>query len=83
MEKQFKLVCEKALQVPGVNCAAVYNLTGLFAEKKKEWAKAVDAYRNAMLEATRKDEKDNIQESIERVKEKKRQMKKYNYELSN
>jgi len=43
----------------------------------------VDAYRNAMLEATRKDEKDNIQESIERVKEKKRQMKKYNYELSN
>ena len=83
MEKQFKSVSEKALQVPGVNCASVYNLIGLFAEKKRAWSDAIEAYRNAFLEATCKDEKDNIQESIERVKEKKRQVKKYNYELSN
>jgi len=83
MEKQFRLVSEKALFVPGVNYASVYNLIGLFAEKKREWADAIEAYRNALLDATCKDEKDNIQESIERVKEKKRQLKKYNYELSN
>ncbi|HEY9003181.1 MAG TPA: hypothetical protein VIM89_17620 [Mucilaginibacter sp.] len=83
MEKQFKLVSEKALQIPGVNYASVYNLIGLFAEKKREWAEAIEAYRNALLETTCKDEKDDIQESIERVKEKKRQVKKYNYELSN
>ena len=83
MEKQFKLVSDRALKVPGVNYASVYNLIGLFAERKREWTDAIDAYRNALLEATRKDEKDNLQESIERVKEKKRQVKKYNYELSN
>ncbi len=83
MEKQFWLVSEKALQVPGVNFASVYNLVGLFAEKKKEWGDAIEAYRTALLEATCKDEKDNILESIERVKGKKRQVKKYNYELSN
>jgi len=83
MEKQFKLVSEKALQVPGVNYASIYNLIGLFAEKKRVWAGAIDAYRNALLEATSKNEKDYIEECIERVKEKKRQIKKYNYELSN
>jgi tetratricopeptide (TPR) repeat protein len=82
MEKQFRLVSKKALQVPGVNYASVYNLIGLFAEKKREWTEALEVYRNALLEATCKDEKDNIQENIERVKEKKRQVKKYNYELS-
>ena len=83
MEKQFRLVSEKALKIAGVNYASVYNLIGLYAEKKREWAVATEAYRNALLDAMRKDEKDNLQESIERVKEKKRQVKKYNYELSN
>jgi tetratricopeptide (TPR) repeat protein len=83
MEKQFRLVSQKALQVPGVNYASVYNLTGLFAEKKNAWTDAIAAYRNALLEATCKKEMDEIQESIDRVKEKKRQVKKYNYELSN
>lgn len=83
MEKQFRLVSEKAFRVPGVNHASVYNLIGLFAEKNKEWTDALAAYRNALLEATGKDEKDNIQESIQRVKEKKSQVKKYSYELSN
>jgi tetratricopeptide (TPR) repeat protein len=83
MEKQFKLVSQKALQVQGVNYASIYNLIGLFAEKKRVWADAIEAYRNALLEATSKNEKDYIEECIERVKEKKKQMKKYNYELSN
>jgi len=83
MEKQFCLVSQKALKVPGVNYASIYNLIGLFAEKKKLWADAIEAYRTALLEATSKNEKDYIEECIERVKEKKRKMKKYNYELSN
>jgi len=83
MEKQVQLVSQKALTIPGVNTAAIYNLVGLFAERKKEWSAASEAYRKALLEATSKNEKDNIEESIQRVKDKKRQMKKYNYELSN
>jgi len=83
MEKQFRLVSEKALKIAGVNYVSIYNLIGLFAEKKREWAAAIEAYRNALLEAINKNQKDDIQESIDRVKEKKRQMKKYNYELSN
>jgi len=83
MEKQVNLVSEKALTIPGVNAAAIYNLVGLNAEKKKEWSTAIEVYRKAFLEATNKTEKDNIEEGIERVKEKKRQSEKYNYELSN
>ena len=83
MEKQFRLVSEKALQVPGVNYASIYNLIGIFAEKKRDWTEAIEVYRNALLETICKDDQDNIVESIERVKEKKRQVKKYNYELSN
>src|ERR1041385_4693644 len=51
MEKQFRLVSGKALKIAGVNCASIYNLIGLFAEKKREWADAIEAYRNALLEA--------------------------------
>src|ERR1700743_3197594 len=65
MEKQVYLVAQKALGVAGVNAAAVYNFTGLFAEKRKEWAKALEAYRNGFLEATGKTEKDNLEASIE------------------
>jgi tetratricopeptide (TPR) repeat protein len=83
MEKQVSFVKEKALSVPGVCAACVYDLEGLFAEKKKDWTRAKEAYRNALMNATCKYEKDNIEQSIERVKAKKRLTKKYNYELSN
>jgi len=82
MEKQVSIVKDKALTIPGVCPACIYNLAGLFAEKKKDWTNAGEAYRNALMEATSKHEKDNIEQSIERVKEKKRLTKKYNYELS-
>jgi Tfp pilus assembly protein PilF len=83
MEKKALLISEKALSVPGVSAASVYNLMGLSAEKKKEWKSAVEFYRKGVLEATSKPEKENMDESIERVKSKKRQSKKYNFELSN
>ena len=82
MERHVVLVKDKALLVPGVCAACIYDLEGLFAEKKKDWPKAAEAYRHALMEATCKYEKDNIEQSIERVKTKKRLTKKYNYELS-
>lgn len=82
MEKQVHYVAIKALTVAGVNAAAVYNLIGLLAEKKKEWGKALAAYRNGFLEATGKSEKDNLEANIERVKAKKRHTTQYIYELS-
>ena len=83
MEKQVYLVSEKALAIAGVNAASIYTFLGLFAEKNREWAKALEAYRNGFLEATCKVEKDKMEESIERVKAKRRHSKKYTYELSN
>lgn len=82
MEKQVGLVAEKALTVPGVCAACIYNLAGLFAEKKKKWDTAIAKYRKALMEATCKNERDIIEQGIERVKAKKRQSKKYNYSLS-
>ncbi|HTD98084.1 MAG TPA: hypothetical protein VK668_02315 [Mucilaginibacter sp.] len=83
MEKQASLVKDKALTVPGVCAACIYDLEGLFAERKKDWDAAKEAYRKALMETTCKNEKDSIEQSIERVKAKKRQSKKYNYTLSN
>jgi tetratricopeptide (TPR) repeat protein len=82
MEKQVHLVKNKALNVAGVNASYIHYLAGLYAEKKKEWNDALAAYNKAFMEATSKYEKDIAEESIERVKAKKRQTGKYNYELS-
>lgn len=83
MDKQVSLVKNKALTIPGVCAACIYNLEGLSAEKKKDWKNALTAYQKGFVEATCKVERDNIEESIERVKTKERPFKKYNYELSN
>jgi tetratricopeptide (TPR) repeat protein len=83
MEKQMHIVATDALTVPGVCAACIYDLKGLFAEKKKDWMGAKEAYRKALLESTCKYEKDSIEQSIERVKSKKQHSKKYNYVLSN
>jgi len=82
MEKQVNLVKVKALAVPGVCAACVYELEGLMAEKKKDFTAALEAYRKGSLEATCKVERGNLEQSIERVKAKKRQTKKYNYMVS-
>jgi len=83
MGKLIESVKEKALTVPGVDTAAIYGLAALYAEKQKNWDAALDGYRQALIDATTKIERDSAEESIERVKEKKKQSKKYNYELSN
>lgn len=75
-------VAQQALKTPGVNAFAINDLLGFHAEKNKNWDEAKTFYRAALLEAILKRDKENVEESIERVKEKKRQLKKYNYQLS-
>ena len=76
MGKAVQSVKEKALAVPGVNTASVHNLAALHAEKQKDWDAALEGYRQAAMDTTSKTEKDEIEESIVRVKMKKKQGKK-------
>ncbi len=82
MDKQVKAVATAALNTPGVNVSSIHELRGLYSEKNKEWNNAMEAYRNAYMEATNKDQLDSTQESISRVKLKMRQSIAYQYTLS-
>lgn len=82
MERQVRLISAKALATPGVDIADVYDSLGLFAEKNRQWPEALQAYRNAYMEATEKAEIDKAETSIERVKEKIQQNAAYSYTLS-
>lgn len=81
MEKAVQSVKEKALTVPGVDTASVYNLAALYAEKQRDWNTALEGYRQAAMDTTSTAEKDNIEESIVRVKAKKKQGKKKSSEI--
>lgn len=82
MDRQVQLLSDKALTVPGVNRSYIYYLTGLHAEKKKDWDAALRTYNEAFLSATNKHDKDTADESIARVKAKHRPAVKYSYEVS-
>lgn len=82
MDKQVNLVATAALNTPGVNAASIYELLGLYAEKNKLWNKALEAYRNAYMEATAKEQLESTEESIGRVKLKMRQGIVYQYTLT-
>ena len=82
MERKVNEVAQKALPIPGVNAAAIYNLLGLFSEKNKNWPKAQQAYRQALMEVTCKKQKDDIEDSIDRIQLKVRQAKTYQYHLA-
>ncbi|MEO6151087.1 MAG: hypothetical protein ABIN95_14015 [Mucilaginibacter sp.] len=81
MEKLVKHVKEKALATAGVDAAAIYDLSGLFFEKNKQWSKALVDYRKAFIEVTDKHQKDDIKESIDRVTNKIQQGLVYNYQI--
>jgi tetratricopeptide (TPR) repeat protein len=70
MQNQVKLIAEKALTVPGVDHADVYELLALSAEKNKRWEEALATYNRAFDEATYKKDREKIEESIDRVKAK-------------
>ncbi|RYU92283.1 hypothetical protein EWM62_02270 [Mucilaginibacter terrigena] len=82
MDKQVKMVATTALATPGVNAASIYELLGIYAEKNKNWNKALAAYRNAYMETTTKEQLESTEESIDRVKLKMRQGIVYQYTLT-
>lgn len=82
IERQVENVSVKALATPGVDPASIYDLLGLYAERCKQWVKALEAYRNAYQEATDKAQRDESEEAIERVKQKVLQAMTYHYTLT-
>ncbi|RWY54162.1 tetratricopeptide repeat protein [Mucilaginibacter gilvus] len=82
MARQVEVVSAKALITPGVSISEIHELLGLYAEKSRQYAKALEAYRNAYMEATIKEQRDNSEEAIDRVKEKMQQSFAYQYTLS-
>jgi len=81
MDKLVPAVREKALAVPGVNRSYIHYLTGLHAEKKREWDNALAAYQEAFMSAVGKHDKETAENCIERVKAKNRPSVKYHYEV--
>lgn len=81
MQKLVKAIAEKALEVPGVDVADIYELVGLSAEKNKELEKALAAYNNAFDTVTNKTDKRKVEESIERINAKMQRVKAYQYTL--
>jgi len=82
MEKQVDLIIKKALSIAGVNAASIYDLQGLFFEKKKCFTQALTAYQNALNETTGKAQKEEIEESLDRVKEKLKRGLTIHYQLT-
>jgi tetratricopeptide (TPR) repeat protein len=81
MEKKVTDVTAKALATPGVNATEIYYLQGLFYEKNKKWTDALRAYHNAFMDVTHRKQKDDIEESINRVKAKMQQNLAYQYHM--
>jgi tetratricopeptide (TPR) repeat protein len=81
MKTKMNEVADKALVTPGVDAASVYYLQGLFNEKNKNWANALQAYRNALMETTCRKQNADIEEGVARVKSKIQQSNTYHYYL--
>jgi len=82
MDKKVNEVAVKALTIPGVSAAAIHNLLGLFAEKKKSWTVAINEYQSAFIEVIDKKHQEDIEISIERVKQKMQHNNNYRYYLA-
>ncbi|MBK0378861.1 hypothetical protein [Mucilaginibacter segetis] len=82
MESLVNKVAAKALETPGVNTASIHDMLGLYAEKNKQWPKALQAYNQAYLEVTGKTQREEIEESIARVKQKMQHVIAYQYTLT-
>ena len=82
MEKLVATISAKAFNTPGVDTAGIYDLLGLFYEKKKQWAKALDNYQKAFMEVTENSDKVDIEQSITRVRSKMEQTLAYTYHIT-
>jgi tetratricopeptide (TPR) repeat protein len=82
MGKLVDAIAEKALITAGVDAADIHELLGLFFEKNKNWAKALDAYQKAFIEAIDKEQRTGIEESLDRVRAKIQHVQAYQYHLT-
>ncbi len=81
MDNKVDDIAAKALITPGVDAADIYQILGLFAEKNKNWADALNAYRTAFMEVIGKKQKSDVEASIDRVKSKIQQGQSFQYYL--
>jgi tetratricopeptide (TPR) repeat protein len=82
MEKLVNAISTKALNTQGIDTAGIYDLLGLFYEKNKQWAKALEAYQKAFMEVTDNKEKADIELSLQRVRSKLKQTLAYTYQIT-
>jgi tetratricopeptide (TPR) repeat protein len=82
MEKLVSSVSAKALIIPGVDTAEIFNLLGLFHEKAKDWTKALVNYQKAFMEVTEHNDKIEIEQSIKRVRSKMKHTLAYTYQVT-
>jgi tetratricopeptide (TPR) repeat protein len=80
-EKLVAAVSHAALNMPGVNRAAVYDILGLLAEKNNDWLTAKELYRKALLASNHRKQVTDIEESMQRIALKIRATRKYVYAL--
>jgi tetratricopeptide (TPR) repeat protein len=82
MERQVNLVAAKALTVAGVPASAIYNFMGLCAESNQKLDVALALYHKGLMLVANKNDKDDIEENIGRVKFKVTKSKAYTYHIA-
>ena len=75
-------VSKNALNVPGVDQAAVYNLLGLQAERRDNWLLAKEMYRKALLTSNYKKQLTEMEENMDRVALKIKSTRAYVYDVA-
>ncbi|RCH55245.1 hypothetical protein DJ568_08650 [Mucilaginibacter hurinus] len=81
MERLVNHIKAKALTIPGADTSGIYELSGLYLERQKNWESAIAEYRRALIEATDDVKSERIQEAINRAAGKAKQMLACNYQL--
>jgi len=76
MHKTINATAEKALSIPGVCEACIYEQLGNYHEKLQEFKEAKQYYQKAELAATDKDEHNSLGDDIKRVLAKQKTKKK-------
>ncbi|RKR83232.1 hypothetical protein BDD43_3435 [Mucilaginibacter gracilis] len=82
MELQVNRVAKKALAVPGVYAAAIYNQMALCCEINRKLNQAISHYNEALMQVTDKQLKEEVEDNLERAKCKIDKSKAYVYSLS-
>jgi len=82
MDKQVNKVALKALTVPGVYTDSIYNQMALCCENNRKWNQALSYYQQALMQVTDKQQNEEFEENLNRVKLKIEKSKAYVYHLS-